>query len=325
MLPSFAEADSDHMADVVELRTHVARSIQGHTASIIQETIAVFPFAGMEQVAADDRARLADLAFQLLSAAVRDGALEAGHPLIGDLARLGAEKHLGVRQMYSAVYLMERSALDALALDESFGMSSEPWAAVTQIVRRASFDVCAAFAEQIGSTSGDEGIIDPLTTLYTRQVFVAALNREIQRSERFGHPFAVVLLDVDRLAEINARHGYGAGDRVLERVGIVVRNYFRETDWVARVGEDTYAVLMPETEGVHAERLADRMRVMVQERLQLHDHRSEEQFPVTVSVAVLIAPSVDRRMQAVQLLTDAEEALDRAKHAGRNRVERVVV
>ena len=46
---------------------------------------------------------------------------------------------------------------------------------------------------------------------------------------------------------------------------------------------------------------------------------------MTVSVAVLIAKSVDRRMQATQLLTDAEEALDRAKHAGRNRVERVVV
>ncbi|OFW36571.1 MAG: hypothetical protein A3F70_11665 [Acidobacteria bacterium RIFCSPLOWO2_12_FULL_67_14] len=313
------------MSDVVELRTHVARSIQGRAASIVQDAAAVYPFAGLEQVATDDRARLADLAFQLLTAAVRDDGLEAGHALISDLARLGAEKHLGVRQLFSAVYLMERSALDELALDESFGVSSEPWAAVTQIIRRASFDVCGAFSEQAGGTAVDDGIVDPLTTLYTRQVFVAALNREIQRSERFGHPFAIILLDVDRLAEINARHGYGAGDRVLERVGIVVRNYFRETDWVARVGEDTYAVLMPETEGVHAERLADRMRVMVQERLQLHDHRSEEQFPVTVSVAVLIAKSVDRRMQATQLLTDAEEALDRAKHAGRNRVERVVV
>lgn len=325
MLSGLAGTDSHHMSDVVELRTHVARSIQARAASIVPDAAAVYPFAGMEQVATDDRARLADLAFQLLSAAVRDGALESGHALIGDLARLGAEKHLGVRQLFSAVYLMERSALDELALDESFGVSSEPWAVVTQIVRRASFDVCAAFSEQAGGAEADDGIVDQLTTLYTRQVFVAALNREIQRSERFGHPFAIILLDVDRLAEINARHGYGAGDRVLERVGIVVRNYFRETDWVARVGEDTYAVLMPETEGVHAERLADRMRVMVQERLQLHDHRSEEEFPVTVSVAVLIAKSVDRRMQAAQLLTDAEEALERAKHAGRNRVERVVV
>ncbi len=325
MLPRLAETDSPDMADAVELRTHVARSIQGHAASIVPEATTVYPFAGMEQVAPADRARLADLVFQLLSAAVRDGALETGHPMVGDLLRLESERQLGVRQLFSAVYLMERAALDQLALDESFGVNSEPWAAVSQIVRRASFDVCAAFSDEPGGGAADEGIIDSLTTLYTRQVFVAALNREIQRSERFGHPFAVLLLDVDRLAEINARHGYGAGDRVLERVGIVVRNYFRETDWVARVGEDTYAVLMPETEGVHAERLADRMRVMVQERLQLHDHRSEEQFPVTVSVAVLIARRVDRRMQAVQLLTDAEDALARAKQAGRNRIERVVV
>ena len=98
--------------------------------------------------------------------------------------------------------------------------------------RRASFDVCAAFSEYATREKGTAGIIDSLTTLHTRAVFLAALEKEIQRAERFGHPFALVLLDVDRLAEINATHGYGAGDRVIERIGIVVRNYFRETDWV---------------------------------------------------------------------------------------------
>lgn len=323
MLPGFAEADTDHMPDVVELRTHVARSLQGRAEAIVHDVIAVYPFAGMEHVAADDRARLADLAFQLLSAAVRDGALHAGNPLAGDLGRLGAEKQLDIRQLFSAVYLMERSALDELALDESFGISAEPWAAVTQLVRRASFDVCSAISGQRRDPADGDGVIDPLTTLHTRQVFVAALDREIQRAERFGHPFAVIVLDVDHLSDINARHGYGAGDRVIERVGIVVRNYFRETDWVARLGEDAYAVLLPETLGPHAERLADRMRVMVQERLQLHDHRSGEPYPVTVSVAVLIASAVDRRMQAVRLLAAAGDAVARAKAAGRNRVERL--
>ena len=61
---------------------------------------------------------------------------------------------------------------------------------------------------------------------------------------------------------------------------------------------------------------------MVEERLQLHDHRSDERFPVTVSVGVLVAESVDRGVQADQLLTEAEEAVARAKEAGRNRVER---
>ena len=60
---------------------------------------------------------------------------------------------------------------------------------------------------------------------------------------------------------------------------------------------------------------------MVGERLQLRDYRSDEQFPVTVSVGVLVAESVDRSVRADQLLLEAEEAVNRAKKAGPNRVE----
>ena len=81
MLCGLAGTDSHHMSDVVELRTHVARSIQGRAASIVQDAAAVYPFAGLEQVATDDRARLADLAFQLLTAAVRLYAGQGHQPL----------------------------------------------------------------------------------------------------------------------------------------------------------------------------------------------------------------------------------------------------
>ena len=92
---------------------------------------------------------------------------------------------------------------------------------------------------------------------------------------------------------------------------------------MARSSGGAFAVLLPETQRVNAERLADRVRIMVGERLQLHDYHSDQQFPVTVSVGVLIAESVDQSVRAEQLLTEAEEAVDRAKKAGRNRVERV--
>ena len=62
---------------------------------------------------------------------------------------------------------------------------------------------------------------------------------------------------------------------------------------------------------------------MVQERLQLRDYRSDQQFPVTVSVGVVLAEAVDRSVRAELLLTETEEAVDRARKAGRNRVERV--
>ena len=204
-------------------------------------------------------------------------------------------------KLFGLVYVVERAALDELALDESFGATSEPWPALAQIVRRASFDVLAAYAGHLEITPGDKALVDPLTTLHTRPVLVAALEKEIQRAERFGHPFALILMDVDRLADINAKHGYGSGDRVLERLGILLRNYFREQDWVARFAGDAIAVLLPETQREHAELLAERVRTTVEGRMALHDYRSEEQVPVTVSVALVFAESVDPSVRAEQL------------------------
>src|SRR6185503_3893319 len=145
-------------------------------------------------------------------------------------------------------------------------------------------------------------IFDPLTTVYTRWVLDSALEKEIRRAERFGHPFALVLLDVDHLSDLNLAHGYGFGDRILERIGIVMGNFFREHDWVARHGEDTFAVVLPETGPDNAEHLAEQARKTVEERLALQDHRTEANVPVTVSVAVLIAESVDSSVNARQVL-----------------------
>lgn len=323
MVGDLPGADSNYVQDVVELRTHVARSLQGRAEAIVKDTIAVYPFAGMESISLDDLAPLAGLIFQLITHAIREGTLDSRTTAVADLGQMMEKKEIDLRGAFNITYLMERSALDELAVDESFGATSEPWPVIAQMVRRASFEACAAFSEYATHHMGHAGIIDSLTTLHTRAVFLAALEREIKRAERFGRPFALILLDVDYLAEINAKHGFGAGDRIIERIGIVVRNYFRETDWVARSSGDTFAVLLPEIQGVDAERLADRMRIMVQERIQLHDYKSDQQFPVTVTAGVLIAETVDRSVRAEQLLTDAKEAVNRAKKAGRNRVERI--
>jgi diguanylate cyclase (GGDEF)-like protein len=188
------------------------------------------------------------------------------------------------------------------------------------MVRRASFDVLAAVAERITREPDQSALHDVLTALHTRAVLLAVLEKEIRRAERFARPFALILVDVDHLAEINAKHGFGFGDRVLERIGIVIRNYFREHDWVTRCSEDTFAILLPETVRANAESLADRLRVTIEERLALRDYRTDKQVHVTVSVAVLIADGQNSN-HADQVLRQAEEAVARAKRAGRNCVE----
>jgi len=316
-----SDAGRDDVQDVVELRTHLARSLKGREEAIVKETVAVCLFAGLEAVPAEDRASLVGLIFKLLAGAVREGALDSRTAGMAELGQLLTDKGIDARALFNVVYLMERTALDEMAADESFEPAAESWAVIAQAVRRASFEVCGAVTEYISREIAPAALVDPLTTLHTRGVFVAALEREIQRAERFGHPFAVILFDIDNLAEINATHGYGSGDRLIERIGITIRNYFRETDWVARTAGDAFAVLLPEIQRVNAERLADRVRNMVRERLQLHDHRSNAQIPVTVSAGVLIAESVDKSVRAEQMMAEAKAAVDRAKTAGRNRIQ----
>ena len=316
-----SRTDTYSVADPAELRARVAHSLEERAAAIVDDAVAVSAFAGMESLAVADRSRLVRSILQLLTHTVREATLDSRSADINDLSQVFLETALDIRTIFNVAYLLERSSLGELAVDESFGSTSETWPAVSQAVRRASFDVCATFCEIRDRHSS--GITDSLTTLHTKEVFLAALDKEIQRSERFSHSFAVMVIDIDRLGEINSAHGYGAGDFVIQRVGIVVRNYFRETDWVARATGEAFAILLPETQRADAQQLANRVRIVVAERLHLRDYRSDDQFPVTVSIGVLVAETVDRSAQPDDLLAQAEEAVGRAKQAGRNRVEYV--
>ena len=308
----------------VQERSRTAQILELHSEIILNDAVAIFPFAGAESADRNRSANLADLILQLLTVAIREGELDPRTGRVADLRQLAMDFGLTVRQLFGLVYVMERAALDELALDESFGATTDGWPGIAQMVRRGSFDVLAAIAERITREPDQSALHDSLTALHTRAVLIAALEKEIRRAERFPRPFAIILVDVDRLAEINATHGYGFGDRVLERIGIVIRNYFREHDWVTRSSEDRFAILMPETIRTNAESLADGLRVTIEERLALRDYRTEERVQVTVSVAVLISDGQTSN-HADQVLRQAEEALARAKQAGRNRVEVVEI
>jgi diguanylate cyclase (GGDEF)-like protein len=320
-MAALSSADTEKVQD----RSQAARILEQHSEVILTDAVAIFPFAGAESSDQARSANLADLILQLLTTAVREGELDQRTGRVADLRQLALDFGLTVRQLFGLVYVIERAALDELALDESFGATSEGWPGIAQMVRRGSFDVLAAIAERITREPDQSALHDTLTALHTRAVLLAALEKEIRRAERFAHPFAMILVDVDHLAEINAKHGYGFGDRVLERIGIVIRNYFREHDWVTRCSEDTFAILLPETVRTNAESLADGLRVTVEERLALRDYRTEEQVQVTVSVAVLIADGSQNSSHADQVLRQAEDAVAVAKQAGRNRVEVVEI
>jgi diguanylate cyclase (GGDEF)-like protein len=234
------------------------------------------------------------------------------------------ERALSTERLFMFAYLIERTALDELALDDAIGATSEAWPLVAQFVRRASFDLLAASTEHARLEPSDRTVTDRLTTLHTRPLFDAVLAKEVERAVRYGHAISLILFDVDRLSAINQEHGYGVGDRILERLGILIRQFFRQHDWVARHSEDSIAVLLTGSDAAHASSLAERVRTTVEERLEFTDHHSDRTASVTISAAVVnVQPAVGNVVDPERLLADAEAAVGRAKQQGRNRVERV--
>ena len=255
---------------------------------------------------------------------VEGGQLDAQAEVLEPLER-HTHLLLGTKQLFTCVYLAERSSLEALETDAELGVATPRWSAVGQLVKRASFDLVGSLTERLAATPAHAAIRDPLTTLLVRAVFDLALNHEVARAQRHQHALAVALFDLDRLADINAQYGYGVGDRVLERMGILVRRFFRSHDWVARHADDSIVVLLPETSLDDATSLADRVRGMVEQRLAFVDHNTNGTVHVTLSAAAVGNEYLESELDPYDILTEAEKAVRRAKMSGRNRVERVAL
>jgi diguanylate cyclase (GGDEF)-like protein len=268
---------------------------------------------------------VAQALLQVLVMAVRDGRVDPRGSFVADLQSAVRDRDLSPEHLFTFAYLVERIALDEVALDEAIGATSEPWPLVAQLVRRASFDALAAHTERSQLAPAGATIADRLTTLYTRALLDTVLAKEADRAGRYGYPLSMILFDVDNLSAINQEYGYGVGDMILERLGILIRGYFRQHDWVARHHEDAIAVLLTGTDASHASELAESVLATVEERLEFTDHRTDRPVRVTLSAAVInVQANIGDIIDPVRLVADAEAAVERAKAQGRNRVERVV-
>ena len=156
-----------------------------------------------------------------------------------------------------------------------------------------------------------ESRVDALTGIANRRALEESLAAEISRAERFHHPLAVVLLDLDRFKQTNDTHGHAAGDLLLCAVARILSATARQGDTVARLGGEELVVVLPETDLAGARQLAERLRTSI-EACRVGELRT------TTSVGVASWAEGD---DVERLLAAADSALYRAKENGRNRVE----
>lgn len=154
-------------------------------------------------------------------------------------------------------------------------------------------------AEQIRQMA----VTDPLTGLANYRKLMETLENEINRSDRTGRSFAVVLLDLDGLKKINDTHGHLVGSRALCRVAAVLRSSSRSTDMPARYGGDEFALVLPETSA----RAAAQVALRISQRLE-----NDGELPhISVSLGVAVFPENGPTVET--LLRWADAALYRMK------------
>jgi len=166
-------------------------------------------------------------------------------------------------------------------------------------------------------TSVSMAALDELTRLHNRRYLMTHLAREFERARANGKPLALVVIDVDHFKKVNDGYGHAAGDLVLVELAQRMLQLTRSSDLSARYGGEEFVVVMPQTDLPVARAVAERLRHGVAER-PISVGRSGNSVDVTISVGVAaMAPAM---ASPDDLFRVADDALYKAKSAGRNRV-----
>lgn len=157
--------------------------------------------------------------------------------------------------------------------------------------------------------------LDPLTGLRTRLTLRQDLEREISRTSRSKRPFFVAVMDIDHFKKINDTYGHDNGDRVLMAVANQISRGLRGHDDAYRIGGEEFLICLKETDANGSQLVVERLRSSLEKTpITLADGRS---IPVTASFGLKACTDT---ITPDDLIREADAALYKAKHQGRNRV-----
>jgi len=156
-------------------------------------------------------------------------------------------------------------------------------------------------------------IMDELSGLYNRRQFVKLTQREFEQTRRQNNMFSVLMIDIDNFKSINDAKGHAAGDAVIRKIGKIMNDSFRKTDFCGRLGGEEFAVTLPNTCVDDAKLVAEQFRKKIEETQVAYDNVGIN-FSVSIGVA-----SYFREAQIVdEILKCADEAMYESKARGKN-------
>ncbi len=185
--------------------------------------------------------------------------------------------------------------------------------------------LAAAVAEQTSLTFASlelreslrqQAIRDPLTNLYNRRYLMETAAQEISRASRRNQRLGLLMMDLDHFKQVNDQYGHDIGDLILKEFSSLVKLIVRDEDIPCRYGGEEFTLILPETDHKGVVKVAEKIRTKIRD----HDFYfgSRSYAPITVSIGGAVFPENGKTIDA--LLKNADDALYRAKEAGRDRV-----
>ena len=160
-------------------------------------------------------------------------------------------------------------------------------------------------------------ITDGLTKLYNSRSFYSQLELEVDRFNRYKHPLALLLLDIDHFKEYNDAYGHLEGDKVLVRFSQIIKSCLRANDSAYRYGGEEFTVILPETAGEEAKTVAQRIRAALEAEKFSPEQESEKEVTITISIGVT---EYFPKEELSAFIQRADQARYLSKQNGRNRV-----
>lgn len=164
-------------------------------------------------------------------------------------------------------------------------------------------------------------VVDQLTEVYNRRFIMNEGSKMLEACIRAGQPCSVLMIDMDYFKRVNDTHGHLVGDRVIIHAASILMSCIRNCDLVSRYGGEEFLILAPNTD---AEQCAAQIGERIRRRFEEQPYR-EDEIEVKLTVSIGVADCRQNVAFGTTLLEDmisrADEALYRAKRAGRNRVE----